>query len=155
MAILSFFPSEGGSNWPRVDLLLWLQYEIFQVGKFLNKIINQLQLMDIQSIYNQPYKSTFYGYISRWDLNVFSGGDYAGATFETTPLSYATGYRTMYGSCTGGIDTWKFFVVGFFCHMFVLKNVAAKLKSVLLETFLCADYVFNFGLFYRIHSKTP
>ena len=47
------------------------------------------------------------------------GGDYAGATFETTPLSYATGYRTMYGSCAGGIDTWK---VGFLLSYFVWKT---------------------------------
>ena len=69
----------------------------------------------------------------------FSGGDYAGATFETTPLSYATGYRTMYGSCTGGIDTWKFFCCCLFLSYFCFENVAAKLKRVLLETFLCAD----------------
>eukprot|EP00434_Breviolum_minutum_P000755 symbB.v1.2.000668.t1/scaffold35.1/size400642/12 len=37
-------------------------------------------------------------------INTELCGDYAGATFETTPLSYATGYRTMYGSCAGGID---------------------------------------------------
>lgn len=47
------------------------------------------------------------------------GGDYAGATFETTPLSYATGYRTMYGSCAGGVDTWK---VGFLLSYFVWKT---------------------------------
>lgn len=40
-------------------------------------------------------------------INTELCGDYAGNMFELTPLSFATGYRSVFGNCAGGKDCCK------------------------------------------------